>query len=165
VAAQLHDPGPVILCWILGGVIALFGALTIAELAGALPRSGGIFAYLLESFGRFPRSCLVGQSWLSYARLRSALPLPSLLKYLGYFLPMSPLQVRYVAAVAIVLIGLINYIGVQRAAVVMTFATVAKYIAVIGFGRPRVYGQHGRRFSIFWPAWGSGCTSRCWPLR
>ena len=24
VAAQLHDPGPVILCWILGGVIALF---------------------------------------------------------------------------------------------------------------------------------------------
>ncbi len=54
VAAQLHDPGPVILCWILGGVIALFGALTIAELAGALPRSGGIFAYLLESFGPLP---------------------------------------------------------------------------------------------------------------
>ena len=54
VAAQLHDPGPAILCWILGGVIALFGALTIAELSGALPRSGGIFAYLLESFGPLP---------------------------------------------------------------------------------------------------------------
>ena len=32
VAGQLHDPGPAILCWILGGLIALFGALTIAEL-------------------------------------------------------------------------------------------------------------------------------------
>ena len=51
VAAQLHAPGSVILCWVLGGVIALFGALTVAELAGALPRSGGIFAWLLESFG------------------------------------------------------------------------------------------------------------------
>src|ERR1700726_4671232 len=51
VAAQLHDPGPVILCWILGGLVALFGALTLAELAGALPRSGGIFACILESFG------------------------------------------------------------------------------------------------------------------
>src|SRR3981081_603859 len=48
VAAQLHDPGPVILCWVLGGVVALFGALTIAELAAALPRSRGIFASPLE---------------------------------------------------------------------------------------------------------------------
>src|SRR5579864_4595506 len=51
VAGQLHEPGPVMLCWVLGGVLALFGALTLAELAAALPRSGGIFAYLLESFG------------------------------------------------------------------------------------------------------------------
>src|SRR5690348_926277 len=42
IAAQLHEPGPVILCWILGGVIAVCGALTVAELAAALPRSGGI---------------------------------------------------------------------------------------------------------------------------
>ena len=35
-------------------LVAVFGALTIAELAGALPRSGGIFAYLLESFGPLP---------------------------------------------------------------------------------------------------------------
>src|SRR5579864_8408 len=54
IAGQLHDPGPVILCWILGGVVAVCGALTIAELAGALPRSGGIFTYLLESFGPVP---------------------------------------------------------------------------------------------------------------
>jgi len=30
VAAQLHDPGPVILCWILGGLIAVFGALALS---------------------------------------------------------------------------------------------------------------------------------------
>ena len=54
VAGMLHDPGPVLLCWFLGGVIALCGALTVAELAAALPRSGGIFAYLLESFGPMP---------------------------------------------------------------------------------------------------------------
>src|ERR1700728_4249641 len=54
VAAQLQTPGAVILCWVLGGMIALFGALTVAELAGALPRSGGIFTWLLESFGPLP---------------------------------------------------------------------------------------------------------------
>src|SRR2546423_6942614 len=54
VAAQLHAPGPIIACWVLGGVIALCGALTVAELAGALPRSRGIFASLLGSYGPPP---------------------------------------------------------------------------------------------------------------
>jgi basic amino acid/polyamine antiporter, APA family len=54
VAAQLQAPGTILVCWVLGGIIALCGALTVAELAGTLPRSGGIFAYLLESNGPLP---------------------------------------------------------------------------------------------------------------
>ncbi|HEU4954304.1 MAG TPA: amino acid permease, partial [Gemmatimonadales bacterium] len=54
VAQRLHDPGPVVVAWIIGGAVALFGALTLAELAAALPRSGGVFAYLLEGFGPLP---------------------------------------------------------------------------------------------------------------
>jgi amino acid transporter len=134
VAAQLHDPGPVILCWVLGGVVALFGALTIAELAAALPRSGGIFAYLLESFGPLP-AFMFGWTELAVVRA-SALGATSTIfaEYLGYFVPMTPTQVRYVAAGAIIVIGVINYIGVQRAAAVMTFATIAKYVAVMALG-------------------------------
>ncbi len=155
VAAQLHDPGPVILCWILGGVIALFGALTIAELAGALPRSGGIFAYLLESFGPLP-AFMFGWTELAVVRA-SALGATATIfaEYLGYFLPITPLQVRYTAAGAIVLIGVINYIGVQRAATVMTFATVAKYIAVMALGALAFTASTGGA-SHFTPAWGSG---------
>src|SRR4029078_5499308 len=54
VAGRLGDPGPVLLAWGIGGVVALFGALTYAELAAALPRSGGVFAYILEGFGPLP---------------------------------------------------------------------------------------------------------------
>src|ERR1700761_7908798 len=134
VAAQLHDPAPVLLCWMLGGCIALFGALTIAELAGALPRSGGIFAYLLESLGPLP-AFMFGWSELAVVRA-SALGATATIfaEYLSYFVKLSPYQVRLVAAAAIVLIGLINYVGVQRAAAVMTLATVAKYAAVMALG-------------------------------
>ena len=44
VAEQLQAPGPVLLAWVVGGLVALFGALTLSELAAALPRSGGVFA-------------------------------------------------------------------------------------------------------------------------
>jgi amino acid transporter len=155
VAAQLHDPGPVILCWVLGGVVALFGALTIAELAAALPRSGGIFAYLLESFGPLP-AFMFGWTELAVVRA-SALGATATIfaEYLGYFVPMTPTQVRYVAAGAIVVIGVINYIGVRRAAAVMTVATIAKYVAVMALGALAFTVSSGGA-SHFIPAWGSG---------
>lgn len=155
VAAQLHDPGPVILCWILGGVVAVFGALTIAELAGALPRSGGIFAYLLESFGPLP-AFMFGWTELAVVRA-SALGATATIfaEYLGYFVPMSAWQVRIVAAAAIIVIGLINYIGVRRAAALMTFATATKYVAVMALGALAFTASPGGA-SHFTPAWGSG---------
>jgi len=155
VAAQLHDPGPVLLCWILGGVIAICGALTIAELAGALPRSGGIFAYLLESFGPLP-AFMFGWTELAIVRASALGAIATIFaEYLSFFVPMTPTQVRYAAAGAIILIGLINYIGVQRAAVVMTAATIAKYAAVMALGILAFTASTGSA-SHFTPAWSSG---------
>ncbi len=134
VAAQLHAPGAVLLCWVLGGVIALSGALTIAELAGALPRSGGIFAWLLESFGPLP-AFLFGWTELAVIRASSLGATSTIFaEYLGFFIKLTPMQVRYVAACVILVIGAMNYVGVRRAAVVMSVATVAKYAAVMGLG-------------------------------
>jgi APA family basic amino acid/polyamine antiporter len=40
--------------WALGGVLALCGALCVAELAAALPRAGGEYVYLREAYGPMP---------------------------------------------------------------------------------------------------------------
>src|SRR6185437_13538671 len=88
VAAQLHAVGPAMVCWLLGGLISLCGALSAAELGAALGATSTIFA-----------------------------------EYLGYFLPISAAGVHYVAALMIVLMGAINYIGLRRAAAVMNITT------------------------------------------
>jgi amino acid transporter len=155
VAAQLHVPGAILLCWVLGGVIALCGALTIAELAGALPRSGGIFAWLLESFGPLPAFVF---GWTELAVIRAAsLGATSTIfaEYLGYFIPLSPMQVRYMAAGVILVIGAMNYLGVRRAAAVMSVATAAKYAAVMGLGL-LAFAAHGGSASHFDHAWAGG---------
>jgi APA family basic amino acid/polyamine antiporter len=130
VAERLQYPGPVFLAWVLGGLIALFGALTLAELAGALPRSGGVFAYILESFGPLP-AFLFGWSELTVIRASALGAIATIFaEYLGYFIRLTPMQVRWVAAVAVLAVGLLNYVGVNRAAVVMNLTTVAKYTAL-----------------------------------
>jgi basic amino acid/polyamine antiporter, APA family len=134
VAAQLHAPGPAMLCWLLGGLVSLCGALSVAELGAALPRSGGIFAYLLECFGPVP-AFLYGWACLTVIT-PAALGATSTIfaEYLGYFLPISAAQVHYLAALTIVVMGIINYIGLRRAAAVMNVTTAAKFVAIIVLG-------------------------------
>jgi amino acid transporter len=134
VAGQLGASGPALLGWILGGLIALFGALTLAELAGALPRSGGVFAYLLEAFGPLP-AFLFGWTELAVIRASALGAIATIVaEYFGYFVPLSSAQVHYLAAAAVALVGLFNYVGVRVAAVVMNVTTIAKYGALAMLG-------------------------------
>src|SRR4028118_1297309 len=52
-AAELHSSGWVLICWVLGGVITLFGALSNAEVAGLLADTGGEYAYYKKIYNRF----------------------------------------------------------------------------------------------------------------
>ena len=54
VAALAGDPRAFLLLWVVGGIVALAGSFTFAELAGSFPREGGWFVYLKEAFGPFP---------------------------------------------------------------------------------------------------------------
>jgi basic amino acid/polyamine antiporter, APA family len=152
VAERLQHPGPVFLAWTIGGVIALFGALTLAELAGALPRSGGVFAYILESFGPLP-AFLFGWSELTVIRASALGAIATIFaEYLGHFIRLSPMQVRWVAAVAVILVGLLNYVGVNRAAALMNLSTVAKYAALAALGLLAFTLGQGS-WSHFSPVW------------
>src|SRR5690606_11346102 len=103
---------------------------TLAELAAALPRSGGVFAYILEAFGPLP-AFLFGWSYLVVIRAAALGAIATIFaEYLTRFVALDPMQVRYVAAGVIVLVGTFNYVGVARAAVVMNLATVGKFGAL-----------------------------------
>jgi len=155
VAAQLQAPGAMLLCWVLGGIIALCGALTVAELAAALPRSGGIFAYLLEGYGPLP-AFLFGWTELIVIRAAALGAIATIFaEYLGYFVPLSGSEVRQTAALAIVLVGAINYVGVQRAAAVLSASTAVKYAVLLALGL-LAFTATGARAAPLTPAWAGG---------
>ncbi|HPD61326.1 MAG TPA: amino acid permease [Thermodesulfobacteriota bacterium] len=49
---ELGSPGALLLCWIVGGIFALSGALCYGELGAMFPLAGGEYVYLRESFGK-----------------------------------------------------------------------------------------------------------------
>src|SRR5688572_10051519 len=51
VAQELTSVGLVLSAWVLGGLLSICGALVLAELACAHPRTGGLYVYIREAFG------------------------------------------------------------------------------------------------------------------
>ncbi len=51
VAAAVQGSALITSVWIIGGLVSLLGALSIAELAAMYPEAGGQYAYLRETYG------------------------------------------------------------------------------------------------------------------
>ena len=131
-AAEGGTVGAVGLLWITGALLTLFGALTVAELAAAFPRAGGIYVYLEEAYGPLP-AFLFG--WTRLLVIQPALLGGIALIFAAYadtFLPLTDLQTRGVAMAAILVLGAANYRSLAWGAAIQNISTVAKVVALVG---------------------------------
>ena len=67
IADRIPGPFPLISMWVVGGLISLCGALTLAEVASEVPKTGGIYAFLKEAWGKLP-AFLFGWAQLTVVR-------------------------------------------------------------------------------------------------
>jgi len=102
IAARVPDPGWMLAVWLIGGLISLCGALSVAELAASLPQTGGWYVYLRESWGRLA-AFLFGWSELVLIRASSAGAIATVfseyfLRSLGYDPALHDAATDYIAA-------------------------------------------------------------------
>jgi APA family basic amino acid/polyamine antiporter len=142
---RVGSPEMVFLVWVAGGVLSLFGALSYAELAAAMPETGGEYAYLREAYGPV-WGFLYGWATFWVARGGSIATLATgFFYYLANFLPQlervafhvplpigaggASLEVRYgqFAAVGVILfLAGVNYLGVRIGGAVQVATTAVK---------------------------------------
>ena len=65
VAAALPHPAWFIGAWVAGGVYALLGAMTMAEMTVMIPKSGGQYVYARRAFGEYPGFVIGWTDWVS----------------------------------------------------------------------------------------------------
>src|SRR3990170_3845918 len=69
IADKLPGPLPMLSVWVMGGIFALCGALTLAEVASALPQTGGIYIFVRDGWGRLAAFLL---GWGQLVMIRAA---------------------------------------------------------------------------------------------
>lgn len=128
-ALHLDRPGWILAAWALGGVMALCGALFLAELGSAFPRAGGDYAYLRECFGPLP-AFLYGWLFFTVSGTGSIAALAVAAGELGHeLLPSVPGAA--VAVGAIVGLTALNTLGLRTGAWTQNVLTVVKIGALV----------------------------------
>jgi len=133
VARHVHTPGLMLGVWLLGGLIALTGALVYAELAARRPNVGGQYAYLRDAYGQTP-AFLYG--WSLLLVIQSGGMAAVAITFARYFNELTALSVSdgFIAVAALALLTLINCFGVrsgsnaQNALMVLKIGAIAALV-------------------------------------
>jgi len=140
VATRVDDVPLFLAAWIAGGLVALCGALTYAELAACFPRSGGIYVFIREAFGPTP-AFLFGWAELLVIRPGAfgAISITAsayTLRLIGIdpAAPVAALPIhaeQLLAAVYVAIVAAVNYRGIHRSALLQNISTVFKVAALL----------------------------------
>ena len=154
IADKLPGPLPMLSVWVAGGIFAMCGALTLAELSSARPNTGGIYVFLRDAWGR---SVAFLFAWAQLVVIRAAALGAIAITFAEYafrvagvnpVLDENKFNVRLLASGALILTGTFNILGVRWGALVSNVTTAAKYgallfivILALAIGLPRTGGH------------------------
>ena len=144
VAKSLGAPGPILVAWIAGGVIALAGALTYAELGSRFPAQGGAYVYVRRAFGPLAAFFLGWGPLLVGFPASSAVVASIFGTYFVAATGLGPGAVRVAAVGAVVIVWLLNLRGTRFSARLQTTFTLTKLAAILALGALALVSGHAR---------------------
>jgi amino acid transporter len=136
VAREVGAPGLALFTWAFTGLVALCGALCFAELAAAMPETGGTYVFLKRAYPGTPMAFLFAWMMLFAQGTGNIAVVASMASlYLGRFtagwLPPDSLQQRLAAVAFIALLTGVNAIGLRTSGRVQNALTTAKVLMMV----------------------------------
>jgi APA family basic amino acid/polyamine antiporter len=142
-AERMPSARLLLLAWVVGGLLALSGGLTCAELSAMYPHSGGWYVFLNEAYGPLWGFLFAWAGMLVMLTGSLAAVAVGFAEYFSYFFPslssahivlsvplpwgmMSVSAAQVVAALSILVLGAVNYVGVAIGNAVQSAFTIVK---------------------------------------
>jgi APA family basic amino acid/polyamine antiporter len=131
---QLASLRAVLLVWLCGAMLSVFGALSLAEMGSMFPGAGGLYIYLRRAYGR-PLAFIYGWGLLSMIQTGSIATLGAGFGlYLSRVTGFSPAEQKAAAAASVLLLTGLNLLGLRTAKHLQNMSTVAKIGGLALFG-------------------------------
>lgn len=134
VAARLPSAGWYLAAWVAGGLYALLGALSVAELGTMLPRSGGMYVYARRALGPYAGFVVGWNDWIATAGSCAAVAVV-IGEYAGALVPALGGRPVAVACAVVLALALLQWRGVRpagRAQEAMSLLKAAVLLGLVG---------------------------------
>jgi basic amino acid/polyamine antiporter, APA family len=130
VAQRVHSSAFILTAWIIGGAIALVGALAFAELGARRPQAGGGYIYLTEAFGPLA-AFLYGWTFLFIINSGGTAAVSvTFARYTVDLFGISTIYVKPLAVALLVTLAGVNYLGIKAGSITQNIFTVLKLAAL-----------------------------------
>ena len=130
IAEQLPSAVPFLLAWIAGGVYALLGAISLAELGTMLPRSGGQYVFSRYALGEYAGFIVGWSDWISTCGTTAAVSLV-IGTFSGALVPALNGKAPAVAAGVAILFALLQWRGITWGSKIQNFTSLLKALAFL----------------------------------
>lgn len=133
VAAQLPGAGWFLGVWLIGGLYALLGAISMAELGTMLPRSGGQYVFARRALGPYAGFIVGWSDWLSTCGATAAIAVV-IAEYAGVLFPRFAGQTIPLALVVTIAFMLLQWRGIHwgsRAQNLTSLLKAAAFLALV----------------------------------
>ncbi|MDQ8165292.1 MAG: APC family permease [Gemmatimonadota bacterium] len=156
VAAALPNPAVFLLVWFAGGLYALGGAMTMAELAVLIPKSGGQYVFARRALGEYPGFVIGYTDWISVCASCAAGSI-AIAELLGQLIPaLASAQKGVAIAVSLAFVG-VHWIGVKTSDKTQQILSLLKTLALIAvavacFTAPRAAANPAEPTPVAFPS-------------
>lgn len=137
-----------LLAWVLGGVITICAGLTGAELAAAIPKTGGMMAYIEHTYGSIPSHLLGWAQTVIYFPANIAALAIIFGQQVVNLLGLDQMWGLWLGIIAAVSVTLLNFMGSKTAGKVQTIATVCKLVPIALIIIVGLFSPHKVEFSL-----------------
>jgi len=130
IAEQLPSPAPFLLVWLAGGIYALLGAISLAELGTMLPRSGGQYVFARYALGEYAGFVVGWSDWISSCGSTAAVSL-LIGTFSGALFPALEGKAALVAAAVAIFFALLQWRGIVWGSNTQNFTSLIKALAFL----------------------------------
>ena len=130
IAEQLPAVVPFLLVWLAGGVYALLGAISLAELGTMLPRTGGQYVFSRYALGEYAGFIVGWSDWISSCGSTAAVSL-LIGTFAGALFPALTGQSKTVAAAVAIIFAFLQWRGIVWGSNIQNLTSLLKALAFL----------------------------------
>lgn len=129
IAAQLPDPKWFLGVWLVGGLYALVGALSLAELGAMVPESGGQYVFARRALGDYPGFVVGWSDWVSSCGSMALVSI-AVGEYAGELVPALAPYAIAISCMVVIVFTVVHGVGIHSSDAVQQATSLVKVIVL-----------------------------------